>query len=159
MTSPSRIELCQDLDGVLYGEFIRYAFATSNEVYFVVRGEVQKGPNVAAVVKRVAAHLIAEQEVCEWPGTRLHSGLVARLFKFSTADPVMRLFLDVTDHLYGWQHPDLPEDIGFRDREGRVVIESTTHEHYLSMTVGSTRRTILDEERFPNLALVLLSDA
>ncbi len=66
----------------------------------------------------------------------------------------MELFLDVTDHLYGWQHPDLPEDIGFRDRNGRVVIESTIHEHYLSMIVDGARRTIL-KERFHSLALVL----
>jgi uncharacterized membrane protein len=66
--------------------------------------------------------------------------------------------LEVTDHLWGWQHPDLPEDIGFRDLEGRVVIESTTHERYLSMIVDSARRTIL-KARFPDLALVLLNDA
>lgn len=158
MTSPIRIELCRDFNGALYAEFIRYAFATSDEAYFVVRDEVQKGPNVVAVMKRVAPHLIAEREVCEWPGTRPHGGIVARLFKFSTADPVMRLFLEVTDHLWGWQHPDLPEDIGFRDLEGRVVIESTTHERYLSMIVDSARRTIL-KARFPDLALVLLNDA
>jgi hypothetical protein len=156
MTSLRTLEFCQDLKGSLYIEFIRYAFATSKEVYFVVREDVQTGPNIAAVVETIVPHLISQQEVKEWPGTRLVGGHVAKLYTFVAADPVMRLFLSMTDHLYGWQQPDLPEDIGFRDREGKVVIESTIHEQYLSILLDDSRTKIL-KEQFPRLMQVLLT--
>jgi hypothetical protein len=70
----------------------------------------------------------------------------------------MRSLLTATDHLYGWQQPDLPEDIGFRDREGKVVVESTIHEHFLSIASNDARRRVL-EEQFPRLAQMLLDSA
>ncbi len=92
MTSRGRIELCQDLDGALYAEFIRYSFATSDEAYFVVREEVQKGPNIAAVVKRLAPHLLAEQDVGEWPGTNSTAGLLPDYSSFQPQIPSWSCF-------------------------------------------------------------------
>jgi hypothetical protein len=156
MVMQRAIEFLEDLKGQLYVEFVKYAFATSSQGYFVVRDEVQKGLNIPIVLERIIPHLISIREVDEWPGTRLHGGLVAKLYGFTLAEPVMRLFLDVTDHIYGWCHPDLPEDIGFRDEQGLVLIQSTIHEHYLSMVFDRSRKAIL-EIQFPSLAQTLLN--
>jgi hypothetical protein len=78
-----------------------------------------------------------------WPGTEL-VGADADLFYCRLDAESSQLIKSATDHLYGWCHPNLPEDLCLlrADREPWLVTIAHEHDGYLVLS-ESERQNLL----------------
>ena len=70
-------------------------------------------------LRRLSSSLIAEEESLEWPGTALPPlSKPARVLRYALGEHSADVLKQQADGLYGWLHPELPEDLAFlRERQ------------------------------------------
>ena len=80
-----------------------------------------------AVEAALSPHLVSEERVVEWPGTKLLGGPPAtmRTYQLSTLSSQI---LKTVDGLYSWQHPEHPEDLALYSASGQLWLGSIAHE-------------------------------
>ncbi|MEO7110004.1 MAG: hypothetical protein ABI183_06175 [Polyangiaceae bacterium] len=74
--------------------------------------------------------------VQQWPGTVLLGSERALLYRYNVAPGSAAFLASAIDHLFGWVHPQLPEDLCFFRADGSVLLTTTSHERdgYLTLT-------------------------
>lgn len=148
------IEITDDLTGAHYAELINYAFSAAHNGYLVVQDEPPPDDDLRKFVSSLLPFVVSEARVHEWPGTRLLGGRLATMITFRATDEMRSLILRATDHLCGWVQPCLPEDFGFYDRNGTLLLDTVTHESSAIVYLDELRRRII-KARYPNLWKVL----
>lgn len=104
-------------------------------------------------LQRLSPWMRKEEQLAEWPGTRLygHTALV-RFFAFNTES--VKVLEDCANALYDWQQPKLPEDLCLLRPGGEPWLVSIAHERdgYLSMSEEERDRFV---RRLPDLESIL----
>jgi hypothetical protein len=80
-----------------------------------------------ATAHRLASHLISDKRVTAWPGTQLLGGAPATMRIYALNDFSAKVLAEASG-LYGWQHPNRPEDLTFYRADGTVWMASIAHE-------------------------------
>lgn len=114
--------------GEIYELLIDLAFRECNKFILVERKSIPKSENVQNVLNRLKAYLIETREEYEWLGTYLLSGDPATVYYYNTNDNAKKIIKEVSNSLYDWIHPNLPEDLGFYKNNEPWLI-NTAHEH------------------------------
>jgi hypothetical protein len=112
----------------IYRRLLQFAAARASTLYVVVRDESQLSDDARLTLSILEPSLISVSKVAEWPGTRLLAGGEARVFTYRASSSVMKELETRAGGLYDWIGPGLPEDLGFRRRDGSVWLASIAHE-------------------------------
>jgi len=113
-------------DGV-YRALLRAAEEQASSAYLVIRSGAQLNDRARECLSMLEPHLLSEEIVREWPGTRLLAD-DARVFTYRLGPAVVKVIERFSDGLFDWIVPDLPEDLGFRRADDSVWLASIAHE-------------------------------
>jgi hypothetical protein len=85
----------------------------------------------------------SEERSNRWPGTELYDA-EATLFYFRLEPGSSRLLKAATDHLYGWCHPELPEDLCFLRADREPWLGTIAHEEdgFFNLTEWEMRQLL-----------------
>jgi len=107
---------------------------------------VQEGtmtPSAQNALERLSRDEMGRKTVKQWPGTTLLGTRSATLIEYRCTDTLANGLLSLTDRLYGWLRPDLPEDLGFIRADGSVWMAATSHERFAFLDLSSDELTSL----------------
>lgn len=127
------------------------------EFLLVVRGDGHEGLSALGhqTLRRLASSLIAEEEALEWSGTVLHpAAKPGRVLRYALAEHSAEVLKQQTDGLYGWLHPDLPEDLVFLREHQEPWLTSVARERRAWLSGSRAGRDAL-VSAVPELAALL----
>jgi hypothetical protein len=123
---------------------------------FGTRGSLvlRDGEPVSEMTKGLLSFLaqcdLRRSRVSAWPGSQLLKSS-AELLEFDYRCAVPRL-CELTDRLYGWLSPELPEDLAVYRADRRVCLISCAHERFSELAVTEAEMERLVSE-VPGLLL------
>jgi len=106
-----------------------------------------------AVLGRLKAYLIKEDDCSEWPGTRLLYDRVARVRLYHLNPDSAAVLEREVDRLYAWQQPTRPEDLCLLRPDGRAWLVTSSHEREGYVAATPEERSQLRSE--PELDRIL----
>jgi hypothetical protein len=122
----------------------------------VVRPSLGLSDKAQAFLKDLAPFITGVDEASSWPGTDLLHGN-ATIYRFSFVERVHDLIRSVSEGLYDWRQPLLPEDLCLLRADGEPWLISISHEGDAAVLITGDERTEI-EQSFPDLAQRLLLD-
>lgn len=93
---------------------------------FILREDLKVEGLTKTVLDDLSKYLIERKTVRKWPGTELLMGQ-AELFLYHFNFETAFILQNTENYIYGWVHPNLPEDIVFY-KDDRPIFISITHE-------------------------------
>jgi hypothetical protein len=126
------INLTSEVSGAPYYGLLDFAGARSSEFYVIDQfgiAEVGRSP-----LPKLDPFLFAQENVVEWPGTRLLDGdsRTAIKSRYTVTPQSIDVLKCVAADLYAWSaraESPVPEDLGFLRASGSLVLGTITHEH------------------------------
>lgn len=138
MENPSEENiLCCDIfpkiDGANYVKLLDFCFDKSSLFCFVLRERLEgfTSNDVKELIERLAPYLVIREVVCKWPGTETSEPHPVHYYR--TEKAAKEHLLEYSSALGVWLSPMRPEDLSFLRVNGRIFMESVTHEHWFSM--------------------------
>ena len=111
----------------VYRALLSVAVEQTSTAYVVVRNEEDLSDRARECLRSLEPHLLSEEVVDQWPGTRLLDDR-ARVLTYRLSPSLLEVMERFSDGLYDWIVPHLPEDLGFRRADGSVWLASVSHE-------------------------------
>ena len=143
----------------LYRALLDFAsYRCCPEFLLVVRRDVELRASCTQTLRRLERFLVEQDDVDEWPGTRLvPPAPPARRHRYALEPESAGLLAQQANGLFEWQAPALPEGLTLMRTRSEPWLETIAHERY-------GRLHLLEEERAALLAAApafaeLLSDA
>lgn len=96
--------------GELYSKLLFYSLKICNSFILVIRPTVAIKNSAKNVIDELKPYLIEKSAQSEWPGTKLIDG-EALVYYFQLNEGSVKYLLHISESLYSWLHPDLPEDL------------------------------------------------
>jgi hypothetical protein len=140
--------------GALYRALLEEAVARAAVGYLIVRTGADLDQSARDLQNRLQRERTFRRNVAEWPGTTLLAGGRATMAEYRCSKRLLDALMSVTDRLYAWRHPRLPEDLGFLRADGSVWLATIAHEGEGFMSLTSAERGDLAERR-PDLEALL----
>lgn len=103
------------------------------------------------MLRELEPYVVSASDERGWPGTRLDEG-TGRVHRYRLHPEVLDVVAAATEHLYGWRHPDLPQDIALVRGDGSPFLTTVTNEKWGSLALDEDERRTLDGE-LPELCL------
>lgn len=112
----------------VYRLLVDLAFDLCDEFILVVRKKYcsDLNNNAKAVLEKLNDDLKEMKEQSEWAGTEL-LGHTAYVYHYHTSPEAREIIKEVSNSLYSWMYPDLPEDLSFY-KSGKPWLVNTAHE-------------------------------
>lgn len=112
----------------VYRRLVDLAFDLCDEFILVVRkgSGLELNDNAKSVLEKLNDSLKEMKEQSEWAGTILYEH-TAYVYHYHTSPKAGEIIKEVSNSLYGWVHPDLPEDLSFY-KSGKPWLINTAHE-------------------------------
>ncbi|MGA9188190.1 MAG: stage III sporulation protein AH [Methanosarcina sp.] len=112
----------------VYRLLVDLAFDLCDEFILVVRKDLclKSNDNAKSVLEKLNDYLIEMKEQSEWAGTKLlrHTAYV---YHYHTSPEAREIIKEVSNSLYSWMQPNLPEDLSFY-KSGKPWLVNTAHE-------------------------------
>lgn len=145
--------LTDELRGDLYRTVLLETLRHCDRFSLVKRHTRVVSEAFGASWSRLSTYLLREQNVSEWPGTRLLRGTVV-LREYALSDESARVLADMVNGVYDWRPPDRPEDLVLwaLDRPWLVIV---AHERYAYFELTPLEYEAL-VERLPELFELLV---
>jgi len=115
----------------------------SSSVQMVLQEDNGLGEVGDALLARLEPYLLEQRRQSHWLGTSLVNSH-ATVYLFAAADSVFGELLAVSDGLYDWQQPYLPEDLALLREDGSEILCSICHEHDAYLLISDEERRTLD---------------
>jgi hypothetical protein len=109
----------------VYRRLVDLAFDLCDEFILVVHEDLELNDNAKSVLEKLNDYLKEMKEQSEWAGTRL--GGYAYVHHYYTSPKAGEIIKEVSNSLYGWKQPHLPEDLSFY-KSGKPWLANTAHE-------------------------------
>lgn len=131
----NRYTLTAEPRGTIYRGIFQAAREHCESALLVVRNGIAISPRGTEVLRRLRPWEISCEDRADWPGTLL-IGDTARVYRFSMNHAVYGILTEVTDALFDWEQPSLPEDPCFQSPNGEPWLTTISHERdaYLDLT-------------------------
>lgn len=114
----------------VYRGLIDYAFKACDEFILVVHKnyclKYSKTKNL--ILERLNPFLKEMKEQLKWAGTEMR-GTGAFVYHYNTDQKANKIIKEVSNSLYDWMYPDLPEDLCFY-KNGKPWLIDIAHENY-----------------------------
>lgn len=111
----------------LYRGLVDFALQTCPLGLLVLRPDTELTEEGLSFLASLRPFVESEERSDRWPGTELLWD-EATLFYFRLEPGSARLLKAATDHLYGWCHPELPEDLCFLRADREPWLGTIAHE-------------------------------
>ena len=137
-------DLKKDPHHDLYRGLIDFALRNCPLGLLVLRPDKDLEEGGRDLLASLQPYVDSEERSDCWPGTRLLLGAQATLFYFRLEPGSARLLKAATDHLYGWCHPELPEDLCFlnADRTPWLATIAQEEDGFLRLTEWEMRQLL-----------------
>ncbi len=122
------LDVIEEPSGELLRRLISALAQHSSSVMMVLRDELGLSETGQALLTRLHPHLLKRERRSSWPGTTL-LGEEATVLRFALGTKVLEELLAASNSLFGWQQPELPEDLALLRADETVVLGSISHEH------------------------------
>jgi hypothetical protein len=113
--------------GEEYTQLINSALLYCDTFLFVIRPELGMSDLCKTLVNRLEPFLSQKTQESEWPGTKLSSG-AADIYRFKLSRDSARILTEISDKLFAWVQPNLPEDLSFLRSSGEPWLVTISHE-------------------------------
>ncbi len=113
--------------GENYEELIQLAFDRCDTFLFIKHSQLTYFQSFDILLEELKDDFICRKVQNEWPGTR--SVPTAMVYYFRTSEKSRETVKKITDSLFNWQAPYLPDDLCFL-RNNKEWLVTTAHEHY-----------------------------
>jgi hypothetical protein len=119
----------------LYKALIDYCKVYAGTVLLVLREPDWIEPSIPMFLEQFRTILIMQENVKEWPGTKL-MGEAATVFKYRLTSDLADYLKNEVNGLYKWQQPQRLEDLCFLRQDGTALLVTIAHENdaYLELT-------------------------
>lgn len=138
----ARFELLDEPRGAQWRLLLHCALSQCAFIQFTVRDSISLSAVGYAFLDRLRNSLSETVRAKEWPGTTLLEG-AASLYRYRVDASSSEIVAHATDHLFGFQQPELPEDICLLRQDGSVWMLSITHEEYAELMISEVDQRIL----------------
>lgn len=115
--------LVENPTGKTYEQLIQVLCEYADTFYFITRKELQYDEQVLAQFR---PYVIQTYQSKSWAGT-VTQGPPATIYIMKANENTCKLLQQLSNSLFDWVSPRLPEDLTFL-KDGRDVFSSTTHE-------------------------------
>lgn len=136
-TRKQTYDVLQEPVGITYRELINFSLGFCSSFLLVVRPYNGLSSLAEDVLDGLAPVLLSKEESSHWPGTTL-LGHTAVVHRFRLTAETAAVLAGVSDGLYSWLQPQLPEDPCLLRPDGGVWLATIAHEEdsYMELTVG-----------------------
>ncbi|MEK7096675.1 MAG: hypothetical protein AAB881_01880 [Patescibacteria group bacterium] len=135
-----------------YYKILEMANNYCDRFYFVIPNTAQMPETVNHVINSLQPFVADIQKVKEWPGTVIYSEGYNLLYTYYLNKESEKALKGITNDLYSWTKPVLPEDLGFLRKDGSPWFISITHEKDCYMELTDKEKGEFDEI-FPDLLI------
>lgn len=120
--------ITSDPQNDVYKSLIDLSFDVCDEFILVVRKDagLNFNDNGKLVLQKLNGSLKEMREQSKWAGTELR-GSTAYVYYYGTDNQAREIIKEVSNSLYSWVQPDLPEDLSFI-KNGKSWLINTAHE-------------------------------
>jgi hypothetical protein len=128
------VDLVDEPSGETYTRLLDWCSARSDRIVLVRRSKTPLTPRAESLLRDLESYCTSVESNA-WPGTTL-LGDTATVLTYETTSPVLAALESSCDRLYGWTHPELPEDLSFVRADGTPLLVTIAHERdgYLELT-------------------------
>jgi hypothetical protein len=114
----------------------------------VVRETLELDIKGREVLNLLRPFLISEENVSEWPGTKLYNGTAKlRIFRFN--NETVSIILDFSSNIFDWKQPFLPEDLCLLRDDKSALFISISHEKDFYFELTDIEYRILGRLLYP----------
>ena len=113
--------------GENYKELIQLAFDKCDIFLFIKHSQLTYYQSFDTLLGELKDDFICDKEQSEWPGTL--SVPTATVYYFRTSEKSREIIKNITDSLFNWQAPYLPDDLCFL-RNNKEWLVTTAHAQY-----------------------------
>ncbi|MBM7836993.1 hypothetical protein JOC54_000224 [Alkalihalobacillus xiaoxiensis] len=131
-------DIVQEPKGEIYSELLDVLFEVSDRFELILRNDMLGKNKKKAIdsyeliLAKLAPYLIEMNEKSEWASNRLVGGATAFVYEYKATEEAKLVIKQLSDSLYQWIMPKLPEDLSFY-KNGRVVIAVSSHEEFATL--------------------------
>jgi hypothetical protein len=146
-----------ELQGWFYGDVLEASLDYADAVGLFVQERPRIYRSTAAIVEGLNPFFIEQRQVDKWPGTTTLRSKADVLYLFTYCEPIVEIFLGLTQSIYDWLQPDRPEDLHLLRADGSPWLASIAHEKkaWLELRDGELAEL---RERYPDIASRLALD-
>jgi hypothetical protein len=141
----------EEPEGALYCRLLTAGQDKCRFVVLVIRRTIKMNENGIQALTQLEPYKISSVETDEWPSTKLVDD-TATVLTYSYEKASVDLLMGCSDRLYGWQQPDLPEDLCLLRPDGSPWLVTISHENdgYLMLSPEEKASLI---SSFPDLCI------
>ncbi|BBW96061.1 stage III sporulation protein AH [Geobacillus icigianus] len=121
------IVIKQNPEKDVYRNLLDLSFEICDQFHLVLRKDMGPLTTYEPILKRLENSLIVMKEESEWASTILGSGQTALVYYYRTDANANKVLTEVTNSLYDWVQPHLPEDLSFF-KQGKEWLVTISHE-------------------------------
>ena len=152
----TRFTLTSEPAGRVYRSLLVAMGGVSEFVGVVIRPGMPISARGEQALTSLRSLAVEEADTTEWPGAQLLRGS-ARVVKLPATPGSIELLVRLSDSLYSWQLPDLPEDLFFLRRDNSMVLGTVAHERDGFLELSDFEETQITEA-IPDLPSILRLD-
>lgn len=129
-------DILEEPTGALYHELLDAAQEVCSHALLVLQHIIKPDLGANEVLNRLEPFRVRSEELAEWPGTRLFLGYTATVMTYRYESGFINALHEISDRLYGWELPSLPEDLCFLRADASPWLVTIAHERdsYLELT-------------------------
>jgi len=142
--------------GQLLQRLLAYAATQSNRVGVVVCEQLPREASLEAALRELEPFLMHDEVTREWPGTQL-LGHDARVFHYRVEAALIEVLSELSDSLYAWRQPELPEDPFLLRPDGSALLTTISHEEDAYLELSRDELSALGAAD-PQIAAILRRD-
>jgi hypothetical protein len=120
-------KIVKDPSGNTYRELIELAFDICDEFHLVLRKDMGDLSKFEPILRKFDQSFKFMKEQSEWASNILGDNQTAKVYYFSTDEHAKKTVLELSNSLFSWVFPDLPEDLSFF-KEGEDWLATNSHE-------------------------------
>lgn len=121
-------DLTREPMGDDYRRLIHVSLIYCDSFLLVMRPSLAISDSCVAVMNCLSPYLLGKSEESEWPGTKLLDDEKATVYKYRLTRESAKILSEITDRLYLWIQPNLPEDLALLRKSGEPWLVSISHE-------------------------------
>lgn len=143
--------LLGNIGGQFYKDLLRFALEYCDKFVLVIRPTLELSDDAKSALDKLSTFMHSSSEKSEWPGTELLLG-TAKVNEYQFDIKSLDLLLSLSNNIYDWEQPFLPEDLALIRKDGLAFLGSISHEKDAFLNLTEDERKLL-KERFPKLVL------
>lgn len=140
--------------GSAYTQLVGFCCSLTSTMLLVVRDpQIDPGESIKSKLALLSPFLLECARAKEWPGTVLYVD-EASVYRYGVSEGLQESLKQQKAGLFGWIHPDAPEDPCFLRKNGDVLLVTISHERDAYLLLAPEEFETL-RHQFPPLASML----